>query len=745
MNSSRQTAAGAGWNDDGQPPSYQELLDQRDQPREFSWLRPWPLLASLNQVIDSTLADVVNPRRLDWTNELSDDLLFRGLDEDHGPFSFLLAGDTGEADESEYAIVGPLRAAGAETSFTVIVSDVIYPAGDVNDYVNGFYIPFEDYDKPIYALPGNHDWITGLTGFMFHFCNRDSSPATRHRLPLIRMKGIIPRFWAPTDVLARVLWRREAQPRQAAKDWRARRVQPDPPQPGPYWAMDAGPIRLVAIDTGIDGSIDQEQASWLATVSSGPRPKILLTGKPLYVNHVHKPGRVLTGGDTSLPTTVDAFVTKPEHGYIAAIGGDIHNYQRYRRPQSGTREIQYIVSGGGGAFLSSTHQLGRPEARYGGSGVVTEQSFRCYPLRGDSLLHFQRLAWEGAPRLTLAAVLLATLLIGAALVLGWATGTAESPVLPDSELTRGWDSVEAGVLLAVAAATGLLTILVLGDVWRGIGNVVKLGAVSAALIFLPEGPAVAATFAFAVVHKLVWPRRHMFTSLLIAIAAICAAVWLARDDFTIVYDHWGEGLAILVVLILPFARTPPLFIRLALTAALGAALWLFGQGKVLAGSFALAALLLTLLLLWSTLPFLVGLRALAAVGNPFDADWARAPTPDEATKWLAVRRLEGIDPVRAGARAVQLSEIPLLARMSFWLLCPKRGFARRAQSKFSEIFDSNQPPFFRSFLRVDVDPEAQTVTIRCIGATGRASMDGDAPVEDQVVVAFDGQLISQLA
>ena len=43
----------------------------------------------------------------------------------------------------------------------VVLSDVIYPAGDVNDYVNGFYIPYRDYDRPIHALPAT---TTGTTG-----------------------------------------------------------------------------------------------------------------------------------------------------------------------------------------------------------------------------------------------------------------------------------------------------------------------------------------------------------------------------------------------------------------------------------------------------------------------------------------------------------------------------------------------------------------------------------------------------
>jgi hypothetical protein len=42
------------------------------------------------------------------------------------------------------------------------------------------------------------------------------------------------------------------------------------------------------------------------------------------------------------------------------------------------------------------------------------------------------------------------------------------------------------------------------------------------------------------------------------------------------------------------------------------------------------------------------------------------------------------------------------------------------------------PPFFKSFLRLDVTPEA--VRLRCFGATGRRAQEVDPPVEDEVTI-----------
>ena len=88
---------------------------------------------------------------------------------------FIVMGDTGEGDESQYALVPPLLEMGQDTYFMVICSDVVYPDGDVNEYLKKFCRPCKDYPKLIYALPGNHDWYDGLSGFMVHFCGTEPS------------------------------------------------------------------------------------------------------------------------------------------------------------------------------------------------------------------------------------------------------------------------------------------------------------------------------------------------------------------------------------------------------------------------------------------------------------------------------------------------------------------------------------------------------------------------------------------
>ena len=152
------------------------------------------------------------------------------------------------------------------------------------------------------------------------------------------------------------LWLDESEPDDPDKRQFLETLRQEPSQqarlPGPYYRISTGPLDLIAIDTGIDGTIDATQGDWLRQISRSPKPKVLLTGKPIYVNGGHHPCPI----DGGRQGTVDDIIRDPAHRYVAAIGGDVHNYQRYP-VQVGSRTIQYLVSGGGGAYMHPTHKI----------------------------------------------------------------------------------------------------------------------------------------------------------------------------------------------------------------------------------------------------------------------------------------------------------------------------------------------------------------------------------------------------
>jgi hypothetical protein len=365
---SRASVAAAGWNCPSN--GFEQRIPAGRRRHPFSWLNPVPLWQSRNDRLVRRLGDPTNDQRRRWVGTLAAGALRIDRTDLDRP-RFLVLGDTGEGDGSQWATVPLLERLGSASDFMVIASDVIYPAGGITDYDEKFYKPYKNYSAPIYAVPGNHDWYDGLTGFMFHLCRRERQPAAP-RPPLLskaRLRDLLsrkPRI-PSTGTVERMRDLRDA--RHAAS------------QPAPYFLLDTGPLQLVGIDTGITGSVDRDQAAWLRRVSAASeKPKILITGKPIYVDGQHHPGAIEDGG------TVDEIVRAREHNYVAAIGGDIHNYQRYPVDVGGGRIIQYLVNGGGGAFMHATHKIGRVDL-----DGVSEAAFRCYPLRGDSLSFYSQL------------------------------------------------------------------------------------------------------------------------------------------------------------------------------------------------------------------------------------------------------------------------------------------------------------------------------------------------------------------
>ena len=88
-----------------------------------------------------------------------------------GDFSFVVIGDPGEGDASQLILKDQLLAVTnkPDISFMVISSDIVYPSGAMRDYERKFFLPFKGITKPIYAIPGNHDWYDALEGFTATF------------------------------------------------------------------------------------------------------------------------------------------------------------------------------------------------------------------------------------------------------------------------------------------------------------------------------------------------------------------------------------------------------------------------------------------------------------------------------------------------------------------------------------------------------------------------------------------------
>lgn len=312
---------------------------------------------------------------------------------------FLIIGDPGEGDASQTELLRQVEAfkesedpaqrqrgkmaqmvgkaeAARPIDFAVIASDVVYPTGQLRDYEMNFFRPFSGYRSPIYAIPGNHDWYSGLRGFAAVFLRRSFSISGRWMLGevdrLIKATGVDPGGHASGR-----------------------------PQKFSFFelAFDAIPLTVFALDTGCVGQVDPVQEAWLrrrlAELRSEGRPQIImaLLGVPVYVNGRCQSSRELRR----------VYRVLRQHRVDVIMAGNTHNYQPYiariKFPDRNEPHIiHHIVNGGGGAFINSTTFFGRQTFREPGAiydeaneeDIIEESArlVRLYPSPGDMRAKF---------------------------------------------------------------------------------------------------------------------------------------------------------------------------------------------------------------------------------------------------------------------------------------------------------------------------------------------------------------------
>ena len=258
---------------------------------------------------------------------------------DSGDFAFVVIGDTGEGDASQHILRDQLIAAARqdEVRFVVISSDVIYPTGAMNDYEAKCWLPFKGIDKPVYAIPGNHDWYDALEGF----CATFLTPAAARAAMRARVEAD-KRLTSTTDARIDELIARAAFLREEYG-------VPTGFQEGPFFQVQTARFALIAVDTGVARRVDAAELRWLESALAAARGKFImvLLGHPLYA----------LGQDQGKTSEDFAALHRllREHQVSVAMAGDVHDFEyyaeRYQSP-SGERTMHHFVNGGGGAYLS---------------------------------------------------------------------------------------------------------------------------------------------------------------------------------------------------------------------------------------------------------------------------------------------------------------------------------------------------------------------------------------------------------
>jgi hypothetical protein len=254
-----------------------------------------------------------------------------------GDFAFVVIGDTGEGDASQHALRDQLLTVVArdDLRFVVISSDVVYPNGSMIDYEAKFWLPFKGVRKPVYAIPGNHDWYDALEAFLATFLEADAARTAMHARAEadLRLTGTTEK--RIDDLIAQ------------AKSLRGEYEVPTGFQRGPFFEIQSDRFALVAIDTGIVKRIDPAQQAWLESALDRARGKVTMAvvGHPFYAG-----GADITSDNEEFARLKRLLL---DHGVAIMMAGDTHDLEYYADlPPPGGRGVHYFVNGGGGAYLS---------------------------------------------------------------------------------------------------------------------------------------------------------------------------------------------------------------------------------------------------------------------------------------------------------------------------------------------------------------------------------------------------------
>ena len=217
--------------------------------------------------------------------------------------------------------------------FLYILGDCIYFNGEVQEYYAQFYQPYEFYQAPIFAVPGNHDG-ENLPG--------DDS-----------LKGFVRNFCAP-------------QPVKMPESGDAPRTAMT--QPNVYWTLLTPLVSIVGLYSNVPegGEIKQPQLDWIVDqLKSLPKDRPLMVGlhHPIYSADDHHSGS--THMKKALEQAADAADRHPD----MIVAGHVHNYQRLTKIRADNSQVPYLVTGAGG--YHNLHHIMKVD----GEAMVTPVAF----------------------------------------------------------------------------------------------------------------------------------------------------------------------------------------------------------------------------------------------------------------------------------------------------------------------------------------------------------------------------------
>jgi hypothetical protein len=224
-------------------------------------------------------------------------------------------------------------------SFFFHLGDVVYHFGEGKYYYDQFYEPFRAYDRPIFAIAGNHDGsvfgttpnvptVPTLEAFLLNFCAAAPGPS----------------------------------PDSGGS------VRSVMTQPGVYFTLDAPFVSIIGLYSNVlEGpgvissqagqypSMNDDQVTFLQAELTRLKPAHDSGQRAVLIAVHHPPASADAehGGTVGLSSDIDSACQAAGLWPDAVLSGHAHLYQRFSRSVAGLgRAIPYVVSGSGGFGLT---------------------------------------------------------------------------------------------------------------------------------------------------------------------------------------------------------------------------------------------------------------------------------------------------------------------------------------------------------------------------------------------------------
>jgi predicted phosphodiesterase len=305
----------------------------QNQIQPFPRPLPDPPRLSLGQVVGPNVLDPIIASR---------SITFHAVG-DTGASSLDLIGPEGRVAD---ALADDVEADGRDgPAFLFHLGDVVYNFGEGQYYYDQFYEPFRRYDRPIFAIAGNHDGAVygpgvdapvapTLQAFLRNFCANSPAPSP--------------------DALGSA---------------RTTMIQP-----GVYFTLDAPFVSVIGLysnvleQPGVVSSqsgrfaLPDDQLTFLASELTRLKSDHDAVTRAIILA-VHHPPVSVDGTHGSSPTMANEIDAVCSHVGVwpdVVLSGHAHLYQRFSRQIEG-RMIPYVVAGSGG-HLARPPRAGLPEA-----------------------------------------------------------------------------------------------------------------------------------------------------------------------------------------------------------------------------------------------------------------------------------------------------------------------------------------------------------------------------------------------